>query len=130
MAGLIVFMGTVWYLARLQRRGDSTTRGLGGNFVAWRNSPETPLPSRVLPERLSELLFVKIGPHAVEKEELRIRAFPQEEVTETLLAPGPDEQIDLGRHRIRMIHRGQLPQIFATLIGRRRTKTAARLGDA
>jgi hypothetical protein len=104
MAGLIVFMGTVW--------------------------AETPLPSRVLLERLSELRFVKIGPHAVEKEELRIRAFPQEEVTEAPLAPGPDEQIDLGRHRIRMIHRGQLPQILATLIGRRRTKTAARLGDA
>src|SRR5205807_1823893 len=124
------FHGHRLVFARLQRRGDSTTRGLGGNFAAGRSPAKTSLASRVLPERLCELRGVEIGPQAVEKEQLRVGALPEQEVTQTPLAAGPDEQIDLGGHRIRMIYSGELPQILDTLIARRRAKTAACLRDA
>src|SRR6266699_916208 len=101
-----------------------------GKLAARRNAAKTSLASRVLPERLCELRRVEIGPQAVEKEQLRVGALPEQEVTQTLLAAGPDEQIDLGGHRIRMIYSGELPQILDTLIARRRAKTAACLRDA
>jgi hypothetical protein len=39
----------------------------------------------------------EIRPHHRPEEQLRIRALPQEEVAEALLASGPDQEIDVGR---------------------------------
>ena len=71
------------------------------------NSAKSPLPLTILLERVLEGLVVEIRPQTVDEIKLRVRALPQQEVAQALLATSPDEQIHLGRGRHCMINVGE-----------------------
>src|ERR1700731_2979660 len=71
------------------------------------NSAKAPLPLPILLERVLEGLVVEIRPQAVDEIKLGVRALPQQEVAQALLATGADEEIHLGRGRHRMINVGE-----------------------
>src|SRR5258708_1028507 len=60
------------------------------------NPAKSPIPLAILGERLCEGIFVEIGPEAVDEMQLRVGAFPEQEVAEALLAAGADQEIDVG----------------------------------
>src|SRR5688572_22672563 len=60
-------------------------------------APEAPLAPAVPGERLLESRRVEVGPQALGEKQLRIRKLPEQEVADSLLAPGADEQVRLGR---------------------------------
>jgi hypothetical protein len=70
-------------------------------------SAKAPVPLAVLRERVLERLVVEIRPQTVDEIELCVRALPQQEVAQALLATRPDQEIHLGRGRHRMINVGE-----------------------
>ena len=54
-------------------------------------------------ERVSEGLLVEIRPQGFREIQLRVRALPQQEVAQALLAAGANQEIHLGRRRRCMI---------------------------
>src|SRR5271157_6189772 len=59
-----------------------------------RHSPEAALAAVEFADGGPEVGAVEIGPHAAGEDQLGVGAFPQQEVAETLLAAGADEEID------------------------------------
>ena len=56
-----------------------------------------------------EIRRAEVGPHAGREDELRVRAFPQQEVAEALLAAGAHEEIDVQRRGAAMIRDREEP---------------------
>src|ERR1700722_5545958 len=65
---------------------------------------EAPLtPSEVL-ERASKAQLVEIRPQAIREVQLRVGAFPEQEVAQALLAAGADQKVDLAGRMRAVIH--------------------------
>src|SRR5204863_5371442 len=57
---------------------------------------EAPLAASELVECLAQVCLAEVRPERLGEDELRIRALPEQEVRESLLARGPDQQIRVG----------------------------------
>src|SRR6516164_4819557 len=74
---------------------------------AWRGlqrqrlqAAETALAATEGGERLGEVGRLEFGPHSLGEVQLRIGAFPQQEVREPLLAGGADDEVDIAQRRL------------------------------
>ena len=47
-----------------------------------------------IPQRRAEVVGIELGPHAGGEEQLRIGAFPEQEIAQPLFSAGADEKID------------------------------------
>jgi len=71
-------------------------RRLDGDRARHRSEPS--LPAMELAHGLGEVALLEVRPHAVGEDQLGVGALPEQEVRESLLAAGTDQQIDV-RHR-------------------------------
>src|SRR5262245_53124097 len=62
----------------------------------FRNSPKTPLARVEFGYGVLQIRPPEIGPHLGGEQQLGIGAFPQQEIAQTLLAAGADQQIYVG----------------------------------
>ena len=81
----------------------ATVRGSGRDLT---DIPETSLAALILRDGGLEIACGKFWPHARREHELSIRALPQEEVAEPLLATGSNEEVDV-RQPIRCVRRSR-----------------------
>src|SRR5207244_13474826 len=84
-------------------------RGLAPPSRSWRSSrrrlwqpAEAALSPAEFADRRGEIGGADIRPVAVAEVELGVRALPQQEVAEALLAAGADEEIDVGEEEARL----------------------------
>ena len=72
-------------------------RLFGGGELCERPQPaEAPFAAVEIGERRAQIVGTEIGPERIDKAELRVSGFPQQEVRQSLFAAGADEQIDVG----------------------------------
>src|SRR5436190_14693125 len=64
-----------------------------------RSQTESPIAPAKVRQRLAEIVRRELRPHLFHEQQLGVRAFPQQEVAQPLLASGPDQQIDLARRQ-------------------------------
>src|SRR5206468_8558311 len=80
------------------RRRRSGRRGRGGfSYGLLAEAAEAPLAAAEILQRASEIGAVEVGPHLRGEDELGVGALPQQEVRESLLAAGADQQVDVGQ---------------------------------
>src|SRR5690606_31752497 len=78
------------------------------------------LPTAKPLHRVAKLRLAELRPHALEEAELRVRALPEQEVAQPVLATGADQQIDIaGRPRI-AVRRAEQRRELITIRKRRR----------
>ncbi len=81
--------------------------------MGWRSGPsaaEAALPTRIITQRTKEVHFPKVGSERLHEVELAVCALPEQEVAESLLSGGSDDEVGVC-----------LPpgvQVFTDLLGR------------
>src|SRR5215470_2325000 len=91
---------------------------------------EAPLAARVLRERRIERRLIEVRPRTSGEVQLRVRALPQQEIAEPLLAAGTDEEVDLRHRRARVIHGRELREELLAIAGGRRGQASTDLEQA
>src|SRR5580698_10419140 len=71
------------------------------------NTTKPPVSARVLGQRLAEDLRVEIRPQAVDEVQFRVRALPEQEIAQALLASRTYQEIDRRRRHDRVIDLGE-----------------------
>src|SRR5688572_31239584 len=74
----------------MARRPDAARAGLTDSSAA-----EAPVPRREVADRAQEVDFAQVRAERLDEVELRMRALPEQEVTQPLLARRPDHEVGI-----------------------------------
>src|SRR5215469_572640 len=94
------------------------------------DAAEAPLAARIILQRSGEDTLVELRPRAVEKAQLGVGALPEQEIAQTPLTAGANEEVHGRRGRLRVIDLGEEAQEILRLSGCCALQPPSRLDQA
>src|SRR5439155_14604349 len=84
------------------RRSPWWSSGPSRDLLIFGSRPESTSPRRVVRQSCLEVVDTEVGPQGFGHEHLRVRPLPEQEVADSPLPGGPDDEVGIGK--LRLVH--------------------------